>query len=553
MLCSGCSTVNNVQKMLCSGCSTVNSVQKTLWSGCYTAYVVQQMIYSRYCAVLDVLTWITILVYYYVLMEMDDLTVNTLQLWPRKARNIIRDKELSVRVLRKKFKGNIVFPWDDNYDQQRMLFSSQIQERPLFIIRPESEDEIIQALDILKIYNMTIRIVGGRHSTALQNPDIFLDMSYFNEIRLGKYLHVGAGATQGQVNAYLFENHPDCYFPGTKPNHPNSLAFPGGTAATVGVAGISTAGGIGTLRRTLGLTVDAIKAFKIVLPPTKKEDGRVVIASKSKNSRLFWALLGGGAANFGIVTEIYYHVMKVDRVVMYQIEWDFSEARRVLTQWQKTAPERPNNFTEDLAIFNAVDDKLGIELTGVYVVPDGQTINNAKRLIHKELKLLGGDLTFVGDDYNTIYKRFVDERVYHSFSVGKTFLTNNEIPVDLLLERLEQASHNNGLTYIGLQLMGGKISDKSSSETAFFPRSAKFFVDIFNFWDSPVDQEQNMKWNGKTFNELYPIIGPYSYLGFPVPSLVNNLRAYYGDNLERLQKIKKRIDPLGLLKFPGSL
>lgn len=147
---------------------------------------------------------------------MDDLTVHTLQLWPRKARSIIKEKGLSVRQLRTQFKDHIIFPWDDNYDQQRMLFSTQIQERPLFIVQASSEEDVIVVLELLKSHIMTLRIVGGRHSTALQNPDIFLDMSSFDKISLNKYLHVGAGATQGQVNAYLFENHKGCYFPRAK-------------------------------------------------------------------------------------------------------------------------------------------------------------------------------------------------------------------------------------------------------------------------------------------------------------------------------------------------
>jgi len=490
---------------------------------------------------------------------MDDLTINTLELWPRKSRELIRNKGLSIRKLRKLFNEHIIFPWEDNYDKRRMLFSTQIQERPLFIIRPESEDDIINTLELLKSHNMTLRIIGGRHSTALQNPDIFLDMSFFNKISKKKYLHVGGGATQGQVNAFLFENYKGHYFPGAKPNHPNSLVFPSGSAATVGVSGISSVGGIGSLRRTLGLTIDSIKGIKIVLPPTDKDPPKIIVASKSKHSDIFWALLGGNGANFGVIIEIYYYIIKINEVILYQVDWDASEASKILTLWQETAPNRPDSYNEDLAIFNQVSKssgklELGINLIGIYVIPDGQNNHKARKEITSELRYLGGNLTLTdASDYDIIYHKFVDERVYHNFSVGKTFLTKQFVPPEILLDKLEQARHINGFTYIGLQLMGGKISQKKSSDTAFYPRQSKFFVDIFNFWDSPVDQESNMKWNGKTFVELYPIIGPYSYLGFPVPILSNNLKAYYGDNLEKLRKIKKKVDPLGLLKFPGSL
>lgn len=35
----------------------------------------------------------------------------------------------------------------------------------------------MKVLNLLDKYSLSIRIVGGRHSTALQNPDIFLDIS----------------------------------------------------------------------------------------------------------------------------------------------------------------------------------------------------------------------------------------------------------------------------------------------------------------------------------------------------------------------------------------
>lgn len=68
---------------------------------------------------------------------MVDLEVTTLELWPRQARRLIADKGLSVRYLKQTF-TDIIFPWNFHYDMERQLFSCQIQERPLFIIKPIS-------------------------------------------------------------------------------------------------------------------------------------------------------------------------------------------------------------------------------------------------------------------------------------------------------------------------------------------------------------------------------------------------------------------------------
>lgn len=481
---------------------------------------------------------------------------NVLELWPREARTIIDKKGLSPETLKTKFK-NILFPWDSNYDQRRLLFSLQIQERPLFIIIPIGEKEVKRALNLLRDNDLTLRIVGGRHSSALQNPDIFLDISLFNGIILEKNLKVGGGATQGEVNEYLFRRSEDWYFPGGKPNHPTSLAFPGGSASTVGVSGISTVGGIGTLRRTLGLTVDNIKSFRIVVPPTNNRNAITLMASSNRNSNLFWALLGGGGANFGVVTEIIYRPVKVRQVVLYQVSWPWDEAETVLTNWQNTAPSRSSAFNEDLSTFSGWDGKtsyIGIHLTGVYLMGKNQTGDEAKQAIQEELSTLGGDLQ-INDpsSYATVYRNFVKDRVYRNFSLARTLLTIDQVPAKIIVDRINAGQKIIGNAYLGLQLMGGKISRVSSRKTAFYPRKAKFFVDIFNFWDSVVNSEANQRWNRKTWTKLYSTNGPYVYLGFPIPEIRDSLMAYYGQNKYRLLDIKKAVDPLGLLRFPGSL
>ena len=483
------------------------------------------------------------------------LDTTTLELWPNHSRLLIKRHGLSVKQLQKTF-TNIIFPWDDNYDQQRMLFSTQLQLRPIVIIAAVNEDEIIKLLNMLEKYNLNLRIIGGRHSQALQDPDIFLDMSLFNHIVVDKYITVGSGLSQGQINSYLFENHKELHFVGIKPNHPNSTAFPGGSASTVGIAGITGVGGIGVLRRTLGLTIDSVKSFRIVAPPTNDEKAKVIIASKKENDDLFFALLGGNAANFGILIEITFYSHKINQVILYEISWDYDKAERVLTEWQNTSPRRNNSFNEDLAIFNIGADKF-IHLTGVYVIPDDQSDSRAKKTIMRECESLGGIL-IINDptDYSDVYEKFVQGRVYHSYSIGKTILTKKNITAQKMIDALDifvspHGGMPKGNAYLGLQLMGGKISDVCSCETAFYPRDAKFFVDIFSFWDSNTQETDNMVWNDETFNTLYNEAGPYVYLGFPIFDLP--LRAYYGKNLERLKKIKAKIDPKNLLVFPGSI
>lgn len=468
------------------------------------------------------------------------MDITTLELWPNQAKNIINEKRICMKCLLRF--SNIIFPWNNNYDQQRQLFSTQIQERPLFIIKAIDEREIIKTLKLIKKYDLTIRIVGGRHSTLLQNPDVFLDISLFTNIKLeGKHLTVGAGLTQGQVNDYLFKQSPNYCFVGGKPNHPSSFGFPGGSAASVGVAGISTVGGIGTLRRTLGLTIDSIVSFKIITPKELK----VTIVSKKENIDLFWALRGGGANNFGIVTEIQYKIAIIYGIISYEINWKWKEANEVITLWQQTAVNRSNKYNEDLSLF-AGKDYIGINLTGIYVLSKHEKEEDAIQNIKNETKKLGGNLIInPSHSYADLYTKFVNDRIYHSYSNAKIIITRNNIKADDIIKKLEEYKGHNGNAYIGLQLLGGKISNINKSDTCYYPRQANFFIDIFNFWDNVADQKYNLKWNNEFFNTVYSYLGPYIYLGFPINDI--DLKAYYGNNYYKWLKIKDETDPSHIL------
>lgn len=365
------------------------------------------------------------------------LDITTLELWPEKARRILQEKGLSISSLETAFK-NLLFPWEDNYDQQRQLFSSQIQERPLMIITFSDESEILTLYELLEDYQLTVRIVGGRHSTLLASPDVFAVMSSFNTIELKNLLTVDGGVTQGQVNDYLFNIDDNYHFVGAKPSHPNTLLFPGGSAVTVGCAGISSAGGVGTLRRRYSLTIDSILSFRIVIPPTINRKAKVVVASKHQYREIFWSLKGGGASNFGFVTEIVYqHPVKVPRVLVYEIDFAWDDAARVITEWQQFAVHLPTAFNEDLSIFTTNDGKTvvnAINLTGAYVIPEGMSDKEARHVIRKESRYLGGKIKFYEvTTYAKAYRMFARDRVYHNFSTSGAIFVNEAVSSKMIL------------------------------------------------------------------------------------------------------------------------
>ncbi|MEU2614229.1 FAD-binding protein [Micromonospora sp. NPDC007271] len=109
----------------------------------------------------------------------------------------------------------------------------------------------------------------------------------------------------------------------------HGLATPTGTVRTVGMAGLTLAGGYGPLCGRYGLAVDNLLRADVVLA-----DGRLVTASPDGDAELFWALRGGGG-NFGVVTSLMYRLHELPTVLSGMMLFPFAQAATVLTGYRE--------------------------------------------------------------------------------------------------------------------------------------------------------------------------------------------------------------------------
>jgi hypothetical protein len=498
------------------------------------------------------------------------LQQTTLDLWPKEARQILKDKKVSVSQLKKMF-THICFPWDNVYNTERNYFSLRIQQRPLFIIKPENTDEIKSILNYIKLKNLTIRITVGRHSTQLCDSEVLVDMSLFTYKYIkDDHIIVGGGNTQGAVNDFLFhEGHSNCYshfghFHRNSKNSGNSRnsetngeteALASGSASTVGVSGISTIGGIGTLKRTFGLTVDSIVRYVITIPPTENDEARTLEVSENQNFDLFWALKGGCGNNFGIISEIEYKIIEVNNVIQYSINWknqNKEDIAHTIRKWRKNSIKLNNNFNESLEIFK-VDGNCTLNINGFYVMNDNETYPQAKDDIIKTHKYLRGD-TKINEKikYGDLYRNLVKGRIYENYSIiqaifMKTFSSKHIVQ---LIESTENID-------ISFELCGGRISEIPQESASFYPRKYNFFCDINTKWEhlnESQKRETNLNYILSSilrYNKAEPI----AYVGFPITftNIEYNNSLYYGLSYNRLKLIKKRYDPLNLLSNTGTI
>lgn len=163
---------------------------------------------------------------------------------------------------------------------------------PGAIATPASASEV-QAV-VKAAAGKRVAVLSGGHSPMCMPSGAFLvSLRRMNKVVVdADNLTVTAegGAKIGEVDAAL------------KPHH---LAVPLGTHPDTGIGGLTLGGGIGWLTPRVGLAIDNVVSFKVVLA-----DGTLATASESSHPDLYWALRGGGG-NFCVVVSFTYKVYKV--------------------------------------------------------------------------------------------------------------------------------------------------------------------------------------------------------------------------------------------------
>ncbi|HVA28751.1 MAG TPA: BBE domain-containing protein, partial [Candidatus Baltobacteraceae bacterium] len=103
---------------------------------------------------------------------------------------------------------------------------------------------------------------------------------------------------------------------------------------------------------------------------------------------------------------------------------------------------------------------------------------------------------------------------------------------------------------------GGAVNDRRPHDTAFVHRMSHWLGSIELYWDSTTTAatlQENLAWL-RSFNDaLVPLAKGGAYQNFIDPTLADWKRAYYGDNLARLEALKRRVDPTNVFKFPEAI
>jgi len=385
-----------------------------------------------------------------------------------------------------------------------------------------------------------IRSGGHSFEGLSQSPDLVIDVRGMTTIRLSadrKSVSIGSGSSLGSVYKAL---------------QPSHLAIPAGTCFPVGVAGHSLGGGFGLLGRSLGLACDSVLSMEVV-----DASGQVRTVSEQENPDLFWALRGAGNGSFGVVTNFTFRTSPVNMVAKFGMTWNkpFAQAAKIMQAWQHWLEDLPSAITCTLHLGKAPGGLVKVHLAGLSVQSETRLRAELKRL-----QAVTGTATDFGTSTIT-------------FSRAATIFNGGGLAYETVLMKgksdyvIEPMTEQGILTLLsGLQKTpgdiavlcdsyGGAINKVASDATAFVHRgNTRYSIQYYVQWDNPAASDANIAAMRTLYASMRPFVSGGCYVNYCDLDLDDGYaKAYWGDNLPRLMKIKAQLDPNNIFRHAQSV
>lgn len=456
------------------------------------------------------------------------------------------DQEFSEQV-RPMFRGSVVTPADDGYDEARAVENLHIDRRPGMIVRCTGVADVIDAVALARQRDLLIAVRGGGHHVAghgTVDGGLLLDLSRMNGVWVDarrRLVRVQGGATWGDVD---------------RETQAFGLVVPGGAVSTTGVGGLTLGGGIGWLHRKWGLACDSLRAVEIVTA-----EGEVARASNEENADLFWALRGGGG-NFGVVVSFTFEARPLGPTVFAApVFYRAAESQGILRAWRDWAAGAPDEVTTRALFWTMpaapgvppeVHDQEVLIAAALYAgdPAEGRTVLAPIRELAEPLADISHELPY------RFFQAAFDPLLAGLRSYWKsTYLKElSDDAIDLIVERGTNRPHPK--TIVHVPMMGGATGRVAAGETAFGDRSAPWMLSVDGNWTEPGEADRVISWTRDFIAEASELAGAGgAYLNFSgdAPTDAAVVRSQFGANMERLVEVKRKHDPGNMFRVNNNI
>lgn len=342
----------------------------------------------------------------------------------------------------------------------------------------------------------------------------------------------------------------------------NGLRVTGGSCPSVGLAGGYTqGGGHGALNTVYGLSADQVLEWEVVTP-----SGQLVTATPTnKYSDLYWALSGGGAGTFGVVTSMTSRAHP-DGIVSV-VNFIFTDAGVSRDDFWSTL----TSFHAGLSSIHGARGQSVVTIAGgsTFILNGVTFVDKDEAYVREQIAPWLADLTSKGVTFEPNFKTYPNYYEYYEALFGP--LPNGLFPsAQLSVSRLvspEVIAQNNTLLtaalrevgesgpfFLALSSLGLPEREKTDPANAV-PRQWRTAETLWVTtlpWDFSIPREEMLAIGDDLLKRVLPIMervtpGAIGYGNEGNARQADWQSAFYGENYNRLRNIKRKYDPEGLL------
>jgi len=458
--------------------------------------------------------------------------------------------EAATKVLGANLRGDLLQPGDEGYDAARLIWNGMFDKKPAVIVRCRGTADVIHAVNFARENRLLTAVRCGGHNSSGSGScegGLMIDLSRMSAVRVdpdARRAWVQGGATWGDFD---------------REAQVHGLATPGGLVSATGVGGLTLAGGLGWLRGKYGLSLDNVLSVEIVTA-----DGKLRTASPSENGDLYWAVRGGGG-NFGVITSFEFQLHPVGPEMMFLgAIYRAEDAARVMKGWRDFMETAPDEIGGTLVEFSTIpaDPEYPRETWGAKVMAlvgvwagqadAGQPAVQPLRELATPLLDLSGRMPYCSVQrlYDGLFPKGVHRAYFKS-----VYLNGLD---DRMIEEIAPRATDrpSDLTLCSVWYLGGAVGRVSGNATAFGDRNMKYMLSIDSIWKDSADDERNLSWSRRFWNDMKHHSNGRAYLNFAGfgeegEALVRS--SYGAGNYDRLVALKTKYDPTNLFRLNQNI
>jgi hypothetical protein len=436
--------------------------------------------------------------------------------------------------LKSQLYGQLVLPKDKQFDEARQVYNGMIDRRPAGIVYCKNVADVIASVNFARDQDLALAIRSGGHNAAgfgVWDESLVIDLSQMKGIRVDNKqntIRVEGGCLLKDVE------HVTQAF---------GKAVPTGIFSTTGIAGLTLGGGIGHLSRAYGLSVDNLLEVDIVLA-----DGNLITCNEKNFTDLFWAIRGGGG-NFGVITSFLFKLNDAGLVQGGPMFWHLEDSEEIMTYYRDFILSVPNHIYCYFAFLTVPPVDLFPEnlhlkkMCGLLWCNLGDLEEN-DRYVQQFRDLKTPALDYVGPmPYRQLQSLF--DPLYPAgmqwYWKGAFIKELSDEAIQENIKHAELMPTANSTTHF--YPVNGACHKKSNKDTAWAYRDANWSQVIVGVSPDPENKEIITEWAKNYWHGIRPYSMEGGYVNFMMDEGLEKVKATYGENYDKLAKVKMKYDP----------